>query len=86
MTKSDSERDAPYPHCQTIWKELDEGGFYQWIQAYPRPLMVDVCGITEPPMMTWNDFAIASSWPESVVARRKAGSGIYQVLVLDKST
>lgn len=43
--------------------------FEQFIKNYPRELAVDVCGISEPPVITYNDFSDNRKWPDSIVAR-----------------
>lgn len=42
--------------------------FDNFIKNYPRPLKVDVCGIYEPPLISYNDFSEGKVWSESVVA------------------
>jgi hypothetical protein len=42
--------------------------FDAFVAAYPRPLVRDVFGAFEPPLVTYNDFNLAPKWPESVVA------------------
>ena len=43
--------------------------FKEFIKNYPRKLERDVCGISDPPNITYNDFELANRWPYSVVAR-----------------
>ena len=38
------------------------------MKNYPRKLDCDVCGICDPPSITYNDFVLANRWPYSVVA------------------
>jgi hypothetical protein len=47
--------------------EVTEQELRDFVAAYPRDLYVDVCGIGDPPLVTYNDFTLGS-WPESVVA------------------
>lgn len=54
--------------------------FEAWLKAYPRPLDRDVFRAAEPPLVTWNDFARAPYWPDSIVAKTSADSGVYEVL------
>ena len=49
-------------------KSVSKAEFYEFIEAYPRPLVKDVCGICDPPVISWNDFMFGV-WPDSVVAR-----------------
>ena len=39
-----------------------------FVNQYPSKLVVDVCGIGEPPVKSWNDFTLGN-WPASIVAR-----------------
>lgn len=41
--------------------------FQAFLVAYPRPLVRDVFGAFEPPLLTYNDFTLGA-WPDSVVA------------------
>jgi hypothetical protein len=50
------------------WKTVDYDGFKAFIQGYPRPLQSDVCGISEPEFVSYNDFDLGP-WPDSVVAK-----------------
>lgn len=43
--------------------------FEKFIEDYPRELERDVCGISDPPNITYNDFELANRWPYSVIAR-----------------
>lgn len=61
-------------------REIAKVDFAAWLAAYPRKLMRDVCGICEPPIVTWNDFERAPYWPDSIVAQTSADSGRYFVL------
>lgn len=38
-----------------------------FLENYPRPLERDVSGISDPPILQYNDFTLGI-WPESVVA------------------
>lgn len=38
-----------------------------FVASYPRPLEVDKTYISEPPLITYNDFSLGN-WPDSVVA------------------
>ena len=64
-----------------MMKDITKTEFDQWLKDYPRILVRDVCGIAEPPFVTWNDFWLAPVWPDSIVAQTVAGSGVYSVLV-----
>lgn len=48
-------------------KEVTKQEFIDFCNSYPRPLARDVCGISEPPAVSYNDFEIGW-WPLSVVA------------------
>lgn len=54
--------------------EVDKEAFLEFIKEYPRPLNVDVCGISEPPSISYNDFELSDRWPYSVVASTSAYS------------
>jgi len=49
-------------------KNVNKEEFYEFIKNYPRKLDRDVCGIYDPPAVTYNDFELANRWPYSVVA------------------
>lgn len=53
--------------------------YERFIRDYPRKLERDVFGAYEPPLITWNDFALGKSWPASVVAYESGES--YKVIV-----
>ncbi len=59
-------------HCNQLqlmkWKEVTRDEFYAYIEAYPRPLDVDICGITDPPTVSYDDVTLGN-WPESLVAK-----------------
>ena len=59
---------------EPIEKQVTHDEFIQFIKAYPRRLEVDVCGICDPPAVSYNDFALANRWPYSIVARTWAYS------------
>ena len=42
--------------------------FDDFLNHYPRHLDVDVCAISDPPAISYNDFELANRWPDSVVA------------------
>ena len=48
-------------------KEVTKQEFIDFCNSYPRPLTRDVCGISDPPAVSDNDFEIGR-WPLSVVA------------------
>ena len=49
-------------------KKVGKDEYLKFIGEYPRRLERDVCGISEPPLVTYNDFT-RGKWPESVVAK-----------------
>lgn len=49
-------------------KQVSKQEFMNFIENYPRKLTVDICGISDPPLVTYNDFEKADKWPDSVVA------------------
>lgn len=48
-------------------QDVTEEGFRSFIDAYPRKLVRDVCGISDPPAVSYNDFELGF-WPLSIVA------------------
>lgn len=52
-------------------KPVNKAEFQKFIADYPRKLEVDICGICDPPFVTYNDFQLGK-WPESVVAQTRA--------------
>ena len=49
-------------------KRVSKSEFVEFLKNYPRKLDRDVCGICDPPSITYNDFVLANRWPYSVVA------------------
>ena len=54
---------------EPITKKVSKTEFQEFINNYPRKLERDVCGVCDPPVVTYNDFKLANRWPYSVVAR-----------------
>ena len=52
-------------------KEVTKQEFIDFCNSYPRALIRDVCGISDPPAVSYNDFEIGW-WPLSVVASTHA--------------
>lgn len=50
------------------FREVTKDELLAWVKAYPRPLDRDLDGTCDPHRLTFNDFAVAPKWPESVVA------------------
>ena len=50
-------------------KRVSKSEFIEFLKNYPRKLERNVCGICDPPSITYNDFELANRWPYSVVAR-----------------
>lgn len=51
------------------FKQVSENEFKQFIRDYPYILTRDICGISEPPLVSFNDFRDGIKWPESMVAK-----------------
>lgn len=51
------------------YKEVSKKELLEFVKKYPRKLEIDVTGICEPPLLTYNDFKLANRWPYSVVAK-----------------
>jgi hypothetical protein len=61
-----------------VWADLDsKDQLRDWCkrykEKYQRDLVFDVCIVSEPPLITFNDFELAPKWPESIVAQFWAG-------------
>ena len=52
-----------------IYKKVSKEEYLNFIYNYPRDLEGDICGISDPPLITYNDFELANRWPYSVVAK-----------------
>lgn len=52
-----------------VFKSVSKDEFDEFVNKYPRRLFVDVTGISDPPLKTFNDFELANRWPYSIVAR-----------------
>ena len=48
--------------------EVSKEEFINFINNYPRPFDKDVCGISDPPLISYNDFELANRWPYSIIA------------------
>lgn len=53
---------------EPIFKNVSKEEFDTFIKNYPRKLDRDVCGICDPPAISYNDFELANRWPWSIVA------------------
>lgn len=49
-------------------KQVTKEEFYEFINSYNNKLEIDVAGMFEPPLKSYNDFTDGKVWPESVVA------------------
>lgn len=63
-----------YYNVEPIEKKVTCEEFDEFLKNYPRLLTIDVCGIFEPPCISYNDFELADRWPYSVVAKTWAYS------------
>ena len=54
--------------AEPITKNVTKEEFMEFIKNYPRKLKRDVCGISDPPAVSYNDFELANRWPYSIVA------------------
>lgn len=64
-----------YYSTEPINKKVTKEEFKEFLKNYPRKLDCDVCGISEPPAVSYNDFELADRWPYSVVAHTWAYEG-----------
>lgn len=61
--------DNVYYTVSPAFKQVTKEQFDEFIQAYPRKLETDAYGVFEPPLISFNDFELASMWPYSIVAK-----------------
>lgn len=54
------------------FREVSSEEFKRFVREYPNALNVDVCAISEPPPVSYNDFT-AQKWPQSMVAKYHDG-------------
>ena len=59
---------------------LTEEEFKKQLRDYPNKLDRDVCGISEPPQVSYNDFSGKLSWPESRMFVHTLGKKDYHRL------
>lgn len=59
-------------------REVSKEEFLSFVQNYQAPLAMDYCAISEPALITYNDFSLGK-WPDSVVASYKEGLSIYKI-------
>lgn len=57
-----------YYSINPIKKKVTKEEFNEFLNKYPRRLTCDVCGISDPPAISYNDFKLADRWPYSIVA------------------
>jgi len=62
-----------YYTAEPVFKVVSKEEFDKFVEEYPNKLESDCCAISEPPLVTLNDFTIATHWPDSVVAKYDAG-------------
>ena len=55
-------------------KDVTKEEYVAFIKNYPRKLEADCCAISDPPLITHNDFELANRWPYSIVAEHYAYS------------
>lgn len=58
-----------YYLVEPIFKKVSKTEFNNFLNEYSRKLNVDVCGISDPPLISYNDFKLADRWPYSIVAQ-----------------
>ena len=75
------------------WKQVTKAKLDTFVSAYPSALRIDVTGICEPPIKSYNDFSDGKVWPESVVAKvvlnsavgkRKKDTNVYYLKEIKK--
>jgi hypothetical protein len=65
---------------QVEMKSVSKDEFSAFLKSYPRKLERDVYGACEPPMVTYNDFARAPQWPDSIVASTDTEGTFYRIV------
>ena len=66
-TKDEHEYIKTHATIERRFKDVTKQEFDEFIASYPRHLERDVCGICEPPAVSYNDWEIGW-WSRSVVA------------------
>lgn len=66
-TKDEHEYISTHVIIEKQFKDVTKQEFDEFIASYPRHLARDVCGIYEPPVVSYNDWEIGW-WSRSVVA------------------
>ena len=51
------------------FKKVTKEEFDEFVKNYPNDLDWDVCGISEPPLGSYNDFSDGKTWPDSMVTK-----------------
>ena len=57
-----------YYTVEPIEKVVSEDEYIEYVNNYPRKLVRNVTGISDPPAVSYNDFELADRWPYSAVA------------------
>ena len=63
--------------CNTVSKHMvhvSKEEFDKFLEAYPRYLDMNHYAVCDPPAISYNDFELASMWPDSIVAETYAYS------------
>lgn len=60
-------------------RQVSRAEYQKFIADYPHELAYDVCGISEPPLASYNDFRNKVVWPESMVAKHHVGTDRYWI-------
>lgn len=58
---------------EPIFEKVSEEEFKSFICKYPNKLDVDCWGACEPPLISYNDFSIATHFPNSIIAKHDGG-------------
>ena len=66
-TKDEHEYIKTHATIEKQYKQVTKQEFDEFIASYPRHLECDVCGICEPPAVSYNDWEIGW-WSRSIVA------------------
>ena len=68
MEDSHMSKQEDFYTVEPVEKKVTKEEFEEFVNNYPRKLERDWCGISQPPLISYNDFELANRWPYSTVA------------------
>ena len=72
VDKLKKERDLQFFSVERIRKEVPEAEVDEFVRNYPRKLMIDVCGISDPPSINFYDRELSDDATYALVAHKWA--------------